>query len=544
MHLDNLKDLKKNGLINLSWIQPIPGLIRTVVYDSDSFAYVVIYKEKSREYTVRKFEIESGSVIWENSIANGGYGTLSLTKDKVIVHTNFSDITALNKLSGEKIWTFETSARVRASLTTNKKDEIYFTSGGNLYCLDNNGEKLWDIFIDGVYFYGRIDILGNLLYTLGTDTGEEGLSHIYIFCIDLSSTELLWRQDLGMSPIISSDTSGIGWGKDKAYVGLNDKIVSIDPYVGSVLKEKKITGNAGRQTLTSDDNYVYWTSTSGEVGASDVENLDDRWTYKANSYISTPVTILKDSVIFSADGYIVQLEKKTGLILKKLPAGHSPYSACSLSPQDSMIIGAGEPPYDGYLFSYKFEKNENDVDIFVETYLENNVRGVDGIKLTIEFFSKIDFDDAYIDIGSISSIKGMQKLNKIKDNIFATELSLRKNIINSEYMALIEATKGDKTYMLPTLIEIREGSSKLPVKASIPGIRFEFQEEENYSGAAISRSLVSYYGVEKSQKNIREMVDAVKSKSGYESFQTWRLILRRVLISPADNVKDMTEFKV
>lgn len=45
-----------------------------------------------------------------------------------------------------------------------------------------------------------------------------------------------------------------------------------------------------------------------------------------------------------------------------------------------------------------------------------------------------------------------------------------------------------------------------------------------------------------SQKSIREMVDAVRDLSGYEPFQTWRIILRRVLTSQAQNKQELPEF--
>ena len=47
-----------------------------------------------------------------------------------------------------------------------------------------------------------------------------------------------------------------------------------------------------------------------------------------------------------------------------------------------------------------------------------------------------------------------------------------------------------------------------------------------------------------SQKNIREMIDAVRDLSGYEPFQTWRIILRRVLTSQAKSQQELPEFSL
>lgn len=38
------------------------------------------------------------------------------------------------------------------------------------------------------------------------------------------------------------------------------------------------------------------------------------------------------------------------------------------------------------------------------------------------------------------------------------------------------------------------------------------------------------------------MVDAVRDLSGYEPFQTWRIILRRILTSQAMNKEELPEF--
>lgn len=38
------------------------------------------------------------------------------------------------------------------------------------------------------------------------------------------------------------------------------------------------------------------------------------------------------------------------------------------------------------------------------------------------------------------------------------------------------------------------------------------------------------------------MIDAVRNLSGYEPFQTWRIILRRVLSSQAQNKEELPEF--
>ncbi|QSZ26392.1 hypothetical protein ACETAC_05460 [Aceticella autotrophica] len=67
-----------------------------------------------------------------------------------------------------------------------------------------------------------------------------------------------------------------------------------------------------------------------------------------------------------------------------------------------------------------------------------------------------------------------------------------------------------------------------------------YQEEAMSSGAAIAQLVMSEYGKDIKQKDFSEMIDYVKQKSGCDDadFQTWRLILKMVLSSPAKNLKE------
>jgi hypothetical protein len=67
-----------------------------------------------------------------------------------------------------------------------------------------------------------------------------------------------------------------------------------------------------------------------------------------------------------------------------------------------------------------------------------------------------------------------------------------------------------------------------------------------YSGAAIASTIKKIYAQvdTSSQKDIRDMVDAVRDLSEYEPFQTWRIVLRRVLTSQAKHTQELPEFSL
>ncbi|MDB2614192.1 hypothetical protein N9Y92_03415 [Chlamydiales bacterium] len=85
----------------------------------------------------------------------------------------------------------------------------------------------------------------------------------------------------------------------------------------------------------------------------------------------------------------------------------------------------------------------------------------------------------------------------------------------------------------------------LPFRVYLNNIPEIIQEKPTYSGAAIASIVKRMNGNRvSSQKNIREMVDSVRDLSGYDLFQTWRIVLRRVLTSQARNKHELSEFSL
>ena len=66
--------------------------------------------------------------------------------------------------------------------------------------------------------------------------------------------------------------------------------------------------------------------------------------------------------------------------------------------------------------------------------------------------------------------------------------------------------------------------------------------EENIfsSGAALVQGLMKVHGKSISQKDFRDRINYVKRKSNWKDadFQTWRLILKRVLSNSAESLDD------
>ena len=96
-------------------------------------------------------------------------------------------------------------------------------------------------------------------------------------------------------------------------------------------------------------------------------------------------------------------------------------------------------------------------------------------------------------------------------------------------------------FIKPVCISLKR-KVPLPSRAYLNHIPDIVQEKPTYSGAAIGSTLKNFHGDHVKQSDLREMIDFSLNHSGYEPFQTWRILLRRVLTSSADKKEQLPEF--
>ncbi|CAM3635223.1 hypothetical protein [Hydrogenibacillus schlegelii] len=65
------------------------------------------------------------------------------------------------------------------------------------------------------------------------------------------------------------------------------------------------------------------------------------------------------------------------------------------------------------------------------------------------------------------------------------------------------------------------------------------------SGAALTEAVLREYGKSISQAEFRKIIDHIKEKSNWKDadFQTWRLVLKRALSSPAQSLEEFVELE-
>ena len=172
---------------SISFARPDVGRIRASVSYHDGCVYVTSESSASEGY-LWKIGFDSGRFIDEGFSAQIGFSTSTpvLYDGRVYVgqgeHGCPGNLTCLNDLTGEVIWSYPAPAGVKSSPALSICDDgvyIYFTTAmgnGSLYCLHEDGALAWEYNPpDGGYILQGAAISDGLVY-FGTGGG-------YVYCI-------------------------------------------------------------------------------------------------------------------------------------------------------------------------------------------------------------------------------------------------------------------------------------------------------------------------------------------------------------------------
>lgn len=531
----------KDSFLELCWVQKINGLVRVAIFDEvDSRAFVVVFIEKQNQYSLIAFDTTNGKIQWTSIVRNGGYGSPALIEDTVVFPTNFTNIVAFSKLNGELKWEFETKCRIRSPINI-IEDSIYFSSGNEIFALNPKGQLVNKWEKEGAFFYGTIDIINGMIISLGTFENDKGESTVKIFAFHKNG-KLLYEIPLYLGPIISADTSGIVWQKNIGFVGGDNCIISFDGENGRIRWVSKVHGFAGRQICTVNNEYVYYVTQSGIIGALQTSNGAHAWDIKTNDdALVAPISMLGTNLIVLADAHLNIFKSSSGELIQKIPVGHSPYSMVSLS-KEYAILGAGEPPHNGLLIGLKL-KDELKENFICSVSLSNAYIENASFNLLLSIFNtpnsvlRVELD------GALFNLKNLVEGEKISDTSFAFKIPIPPTMCSGDYvMPLYLHLDSGKSISRLVAIKLQRKHT-LPSKAYLNHIPDIVQEQPKFSGAAIGVAIKKLYGdVCIKQTDMRDMVEASLSKANYASHEIWRLIFRRILTSKARKVNELPEF--
>lgn len=539
-----LRSSNPAGRARLVWVRRISGLIRTPVFDphhSDR-AFVVVYDEKRRSYEVEAFQPSDGTTLWSSVVPNGGYGAPAVREGQIVVLSRFTDVTALDTNDGTRLWTYETQSRVRSPINV-IDDLTVFTSGGELIGLDINGEPKLKAYFPGTFFFG-LCVAGpsNSLLSLGTYSAKSGESRLMLFSFERDGTER-WTRDLGIGDIASSDTSGILVQNGIAFVGAVNKIIAVNANDGHLLWEAPISQFAHRSICNTDDERIYATTVDGDVTAFDQATGEMVWSrHLADEGIWMPVSIIGDRLLVEAGGVLQILDTVSGMRFQEIPVGHCPYSACALR-DNQMLLGGGDPPYFGLLFSFLFtETPETGWRCFLERQsITLTLNEAIDLTVTVEGTTE-EVASLTMDLSSIGGEAEAQPYKRA-GNTFVFTVQPGPGRHWGIYALPVHIVMQGSKELTTVRLELREPDT-LPMRVLLTDVPVIEQESPNFSGAACIQALRALYGDEVQQKDIRNMVDKILEHApGYSPFQLWRIIARRAMLTSAHTAEEMPEFQ-
>src|SRR5690606_34662413 len=161
----------------------------------------------------------------------------------------------------------------------------------------------------------------------------------YVIAFD-SGGRLLYEENLGPTPVISSDTSG-GWidVNGDFYIGRGREIIKLSLDDGRIVWRREVGGVSSRHLPVADDQHVYYTTLNGEVGCLSAESGEKVWSVSTQEgAIVAPPSIYDGTLLVLADSSLYLVDKATGSFYSRKVVGHCPYSAASIF-NDSVFVG-------------------------------------------------------------------------------------------------------------------------------------------------------------------------------------------------------------
>ena len=122
-------------------------------------------------------------------------------------------------------------------------ETLWFGSGSTLLAVNKNGEVVKKLHIPNSFIYGNITpYKGGILCTGTLHNNERDCSCSYLWLINQEGS-IMYSMELGRSPVISSDTSGIWLKDDFAFASCGHDIICFDLKVGKELWRTRLNSD-------------------------------------------------------------------------------------------------------------------------------------------------------------------------------------------------------------------------------------------------------------------------------------------------------------
>lgn len=525
--------------LSVDWVDAHPWLVRVPFFDDadPNSVYANAYSEKAQQYIVTKYRCDSGEVVWQQHVVNGGYGTPAVFGDVVVSLDGFDSVVFLDKNSGEKLKRVRYGSRIRSSINV-FGGCCWLTHASHIVALDSEAKPVHDFHIDDAFLYGGITSYQDLVIVTGTRfCNWDNSGHKFVWAINSSTGKPHYAIDLGQGNVISSDVSGAWLQGERVFAANNNFIYCFEAETGCIIWSAEVPGNVHRHTVVSDGDGVFFTTLTGSFGKLDAEDGRLLWCRKAGERIVSPPAIYSESLLVCSDASLYVCEKRSGYAYQKLPIGHVPYSAPMIW-NGRVYIGGGEPPSNGAMIA--FSSADRDVlepEIEELFYFDNSI---ESDALTVSIRTRRDWERLTVD-ASVISRDGVITAEMLGSRRACLRISLKDTCLPGYYALPLSCEKDSGECHTDIIVISLVRERALPDVVRLPQYEKQVREVDSFnSGSALVQMVSAQYGKAIEQKGFRAIIDYLKERSGWEDadFQTWRLIMKRALSSPATTLDE------
>ena len=235
---------------------------------------------------------------------------ITFHEDKMLFGDTLGIFYALNKDSGEVIWTYKGNASIIKTIAVVDDKVLYITSTGHITCLNlNDGSLIWN--------YMPADNSDEIIYD-GVTVGE-GLAFVVkndakLYALDINTGKTVWTfkgndQGLQNAPTYSEGLVFLG-----EYNGILD---IIDAKTG-----KRVNGGGAGGSINTPvvkDGIVYYSSWAGSVNAVQIKSVIPLWNVNIKEPIMTSPVIAEGIIVVGTGrGFVTALSDKDGTLIWSL----------------------------------------------------------------------------------------------------------------------------------------------------------------------------------------------------------------------------------
>ena len=338
----------------------------------------------------------------DDTLLMGGYGTPAIFNEYVVALDGFDSVVFLSKETGEQVHRIRFGDRVRSSINV-QNGLCWLTHASHIVALTDKFKIVKDIHVADAFLFGTVTLYNDIIITTGTKYIEaDNSAHKFVWAYNTESLALHYMVDLGAGRIISSDTSGAWIQGNRLLVSNDDELICLRVDDGSHIWTRHVTGKVHRHVTISDGSDVFYTTLKGVVGSLSLCDGHPNWLLRMQERIVAPPSIIGGSLIVCSDCSVMVLRKIDGLAYQKLPVGHLPYSAASVS-DGKVFIGAGEPPSNGALICFEIADGYGSVSPVVNSFCSGADLNSDSMSLCVTLAD--EYESASIDSSVISTQK-------------------------------------------------------------------------------------------------------------------------------------------